>query len=157
MRGLILHANHFAAELVEASTRPPGIRPERNRADVEAMDRAVLALVCVQPTDTTREVERLTAEIVEAGHDFATRACMVAPFAHLCAVPAAPAHARRILSALVTALRSSFDRVETSAFGYHKKLSLDIKGHPGAFRYREFSPPTRAAATARGSRHAQPG
>ena len=63
---------------------------------------------------------------------------MIAPFAHLSNQTAEPKLAKRLYAELVEKFNETVFKVETSQFGYHKSLLLEIKGHPGSFRYREF-------------------
>jgi len=63
---------------------------------------------------------------------------MISPFVHLSSNIAKPDVAKKLYKQLTGKFIGSDFVVKTSHFGYHKSLLLEIKGHPGSFRYREF-------------------
>jgi len=63
---------------------------------------------------------------------------MISPFVHLSNKIARPEVAKQLYELLIDKFIDLDFVIKSSHFGYHKSLLLDIKGHPGSFRYREF-------------------
>lgn len=138
MRVLILHANKFKVGVVEESNRPYGIIPEKRNGNSEEMDECLVVFFCVENSDTEKQLKELHREIIKSAKEVDTKNLMIAPFVHLSKNIADPEKAKSFYEKLVKNLNNSDLLIKTSHFGFHKSLMLDIKGHPGSFRYREF-------------------
>lgn len=139
MRALILHTNQFSSTVVEKSTRPPGIVPEPMGESSRTLQQCVVVFFCVEKNDTLEFVHMLYQEVVAAAKDFKVHNILISPFAHLSKNIADTKLATKLYETFVSRFDLQKYTVQTSQFGYHKSLLLDIKGHPGAFRYREYS------------------
>lgn len=103
------------------------------------MPGGVVIFFCVEKMDTTRKLKKLYKDAVAFAKSVHTTNIMVSPFVHLSKKIAAPKKAKNLYEELSSWFqKDGVYKVFTSPFGYHKSLELDIKGHPGAFRYREF-------------------
>lgn len=138
MRSLILHANRFSTDVVAESNMPEGIVPETKKSDSEAMEECLVIFFCVEEGDGEKQINDLHGEILKAADEVKTRNLMVAPFVHLSNRIAKPDVAKSLSFFLMGKFSGTEFVVKSSHFGYHKTLVLDVKGHPGSFRYREF-------------------
>jgi threonyl-tRNA synthetase len=138
MRTLFLHANKFQTDIIEESNRPFGIVPEIKNGPSEIMEQCLVIFFCVEKDDTEKQVEDLYEEIVKTAEEIGTKNLMISPFVHLSQNTAEPETAKRLYNLLMEKGKATDFTVQSSHFGYHKSLLLDIKGYPGSFRYREF-------------------
>jgi len=139
MRALILHVNKFKTRLHSRSNKPDGILPEEKKSHSEEMKDGLVVFFCVEKGDSEKHVGQLYDEICKASDDVRTRNLTIAPFAHLSRNTAEPKTAKHIHDSLMKKVKKSSFIHTYSHFGYHKRLMLDVKGHPGSFRYREFN------------------
>ena len=138
MRSLILHADKFATKVVEKSKWPKGVCPEEKKSDSEEMAKCLVVFFCVEEGDGKKQVDAIYAEILKTADEVKTKNLMISPFVHLSSNIAKPDVAKKLYEQLAGKFIGSDFVVKTSHFGYHKSLLLEIKGHPGSFRYREF-------------------
>lgn len=138
MRSLILHADKFATKVIEESKWPKGINPEKRKSDSEEMKKCLVVFFCVEEGDGEKQVDAIYNEILKTADEVKTKNLMISPFVHLSSKIAKPGVAKTLYEQLMGKFIGSDFVVKSSQFGYHKSLLLDIKGHPGAFRYREF-------------------
>lgn len=138
MRSIILNTNKFAAEVVEKSKYPEGISPEKRNTQSEQMENCLVVLFCVENGDGEKQVNGIYQEILKTADEIKTKNLMIAPFVHLSNNIAKPDVAEQLYNHLKNKLTGSDFIVKSSHFGYHKTLLLDVKGHPGSIRYREF-------------------
>ncbi len=138
MRSLILHADKFATKVIEKSKWPKGVCPEEKKFDSEEMAKCLVVFFCVEESDGKEQVDAIYDEILKTADEVKTKNLMISPFVHLSNKIAKPAVAKQLYEQLMGKFIGSDFVVKSSHFGYHKSLLLDIKGHPGSFRYREF-------------------
>ena len=138
MRSLILHADKFATKVIEESNWPEGINPEKRKSDSEEMEKCLVVFFCVENEDSEKQIDAIYQEILKTANEVQTKNIMISPFVHLSKNIAIPDVAKRLYEELMDKFIDSDFVVKSSHFGYHKSLLLDIKGHPGSFRYREF-------------------
>jgi threonyl-tRNA synthetase len=138
MRALILHANEFGTKVIAKSNWPKGIEPEKRKSDSENMKECLVIFFCVEEGDNGKQIERLYQEIIKTADEIKTNNLMIAPFVHLSNNISKPEIAKELYEQLMKKFENTTFTVKSSHFGYHKSLLLDIKGHPGSFRYREF-------------------
>jgi threonyl-tRNA synthetase len=138
MRSLILHVDKFATKLIEESKWPKGIIPEVKKSNKEEMKKCLVVFFCVENGDTKKQVEEMYKEILKTAEEVNTKKLLISPFVHLSKNIAKPETAKNLYEFLMSKFIDSDFTVQSSHFGYHKSLLLDIKGHPGSFRYREF-------------------
>jgi len=138
MRSLILHADKFATKVVEESKWPKGVCPEERQSDSEEMKKCLVVFFCVEEGDGQKQVDEIYQEVIKTADEVKTKNLMISPFVHLSNRIAKPEVAKQLYENLTGKFIGSDFTVKSSYFGYHKSLLLDIKGHPGSFRYREF-------------------
>lgn len=138
MRSLILHADKFATKVIEESKWPKGIDPEKRKSDSEEMEKCLVVFFCVEEGDGEKQVDAIYNEILKTADEVKTKNLMISPFVHLSSKIAKPEVAKKLYKQLMSKFVGSEFVVQSSHFGYHKSLLLNIKGHPGSFRYREF-------------------
>lgn len=102
------------------------------------MEECLVVFFCVEEGDSEKQLNELYEEIVKASDEVKTDNLMIAPFVHLSSKIAKPEVSKELYEKLMGMFEGKDFAVKSSHFGYHKTLSLDIKGHPGSFRYREF-------------------
>jgi len=138
MRSLILHANKFATNLIEESNWPKGINSEEMKSEAEEMEKCLVVFFCVEEGDSDKQLDGIYQEILKTSQEVNTKNLLISPFVHLSNKIAKPDVAKGMYEKLMGKFIDTDYVVKSSHFGYHKSLLLDIKGHPGSFRYREF-------------------
>jgi len=138
MRALILHANKFATKVIAKSNWPKGIEPETQKSPSEEMEECLVVFFCVEKEDTQKQLDSLYKEILKTAEEVKTANLMISPFVHLSKNIASPKVAKGLYEKLMEKFKKTNFIIKSSHFGYHKSLLLDVKGHPGSFRYREF-------------------
>lgn len=138
MRGLLLHANRFQTEVIEESTMPQGIVPEEKKFAVEEMEKCLVCFFTVEKNDNHEQLDSFYQEIIKTSKEVGTKNLMISPFVHLSNDIASWEDSKAFYERLIDKFKDTDYIVQTSHFGYHKSLLLDIKGHPGSFRFREF-------------------
>lgn len=134
----MLHANKFATNIIEESSWPKGINPEEKKAEAESMEKCLVVFFCVEDGDSDKQLEGIFQEIIKTSKEVKTKNLLISPFVHLSNRIARPDVAKELYEKLTGKFIGTDYIVKSSHFGYHKSLLLDIKGHPGSFRYREF-------------------
>lgn len=138
MKALLLHANKFATKIVEESDRPNGIKPEVKKNPSEEMKECLVCFFTVENGDDDKKVESFYTEIIKTAQEVGTKNLMISPFVHLSNSISSPEVAKTVYEQLLNKFKNSDYCISSSHFGYHKSLQLDVKGHPGSFRFREF-------------------
>jgi len=138
MRALLLHSNKFQTKLIEGSNLPKGIKSEIKKSSLEEMEECLVCFFTVEKNDCDVQIEGLYSEIVKTAKEVGVKNLMIAPFVHLSNRIATPETSKETYEKLLKKFANSSFEIKSSHFGYHKSLLLDIKGHPGSFRYREF-------------------
>ncbi len=138
MRALLLHVNKFRADVTAPSNWPAGINPEKRQKAFEDMRDCIVAFFCVEKTDSQKQLTALYKEIIKTAKEVKTNKILISPFVHISRNIAEPAIAKKFYEQLMKKFEQTKYELKSSHFGYHKTLLLDVKGHPGSFRYREF-------------------
>ncbi|EKD43573.1 MAG: hypothetical protein ACD_72C00217G0002 [uncultured bacterium] len=139
MRALILHTNRFETKVIMGSNWPKGIISETvSSTEKIELENCLTIFFCVEESDTEKQLDELYTEIIKTSDEIQTNNLLISPFVHLSNNIAKPALAKSLYERLVKKIDNTKYNVKSSPFGYHKSLMLDIKGHPGSFRYREF-------------------
>lgn len=138
MKALIFHCKEYKTEIVELANRPIKIKPEQIKNKQQKCKDCIVALITVEKGD---QIEKFTSqmaeEIAKASNDVGNRNIAIVPFAHLSNNIAESADSLRALNMIENVLKNNFDVIR-SHFGSHKSLLLDVYGHPGNVRFREF-------------------
>ena len=138
MKSLIFHTNEFKTRLTRKSNRPKGIISDKKSADEEIFGNGVLVFLCVEKGDDEKKTDLLYDEIEKAAKEVKTKDILLSPFVHLSKNIADSETAKEFFKKLYEKVKDSGYTTNTAHFGYHKSVKLDIKGHPGSVRYREF-------------------
>ncbi len=138
MRALLLHCRDYGVKIVCISNRPADIAPEEIRHTEQNCKNCVVALVTVEKNDDAETacsgmVDEITKMCQEIGHSNVD----ILPFAHLSNNLAKSKEAIEMILLIKNKLAEKLV-VVTGHFGSHKELLLDVYGHPGNARYREF-------------------
>ena len=94
-----------------------------------SVDNAVAMLVSVEKGDTDETGKKAMSDTLAFMDKQKVKKLVLYPFAHLSNSLAAPKEAMEILQQMLKQVPSSVD-VKKAPFGWNKKLSLSIKGHP---------------------------
>ena len=138
MRSLLFHCKNYGVKIDRMSDRPEDIAPEKVSKNEQSCKDCVVALVTVEENDDAQKTssglsEEVAKMCLEVGH----KNVVILPFAHLSNKLAKSSDGIKIISMIVDNLKEDFDIIRAH-FGSHKELLLDIYGHPGNARYREF-------------------
>lgn len=119
------------------SNRPEDITPEEISEKEQYCKDCIVALITVEKGDSVKTSFNLSEEIAKMCQEVGHRMVVLLPFAHLSNNLANTNEVIKIISSTKENLSMNFD-VLKAHFGSHKQLLLDIYGHPGNARYREF-------------------
>jgi hypothetical protein len=137
MRLLTCHCRNYRSEVKNLSTTPKGIKPEFVSEKVIELSDAIVALITVELGDDVKSQAPLVAEeIRKMCRDTGHSNVVLFPFGHLSNKLAGTETATNFLSLLQKELKDM--NPKRAHFGSDKKLLLDIFGHKGNVRYREF-------------------
>ena len=156
MKALILHVNRGASKAESPSERIGDCKPETigqivadddtgedpPRLDQRLVVQETECLVIffqVEKDDTEKQAKLLCKDIPKIAVKVGTKRLVVECFAHLSHSRPDPAVAKRLVEQVLETCRS-FEgyEVKTSPFGWNKRLELDVKGHPDAFKHRSY-------------------
>lgn len=138
MRALLFHAKEYRMKVTGLATRPKDVRHELVSVPEQDCMNCIVALICVEAGDGGDMIpERLAAEIVKMTQETGHKSIVLAPFAHLSSNLASSEQALMMLDTIQSKLAGQ--QVIRSHFGSDKELLLDIFGHPGNARFREFN------------------
>ena len=138
MRALLFHCKEYGIKIGKMADRPKGIIPEQVQEKEQHCKDCVVALITVEKDDDSEKfASRLSEEISKMCEEVGHKNVVVFPFAHL---SNNLAEAKKGIET-ITRIKNSFEKEYTvmkAHFGSHKELLLNIYGHPGNARYREF-------------------
>lgn len=139
MKALIVHCKHYRTSFHSFATRPKNILPEPIKFSQQECCECVVALITVEVGDREKEhEEKMATEIEKTCEDVKKQQVVLIPFAHLSNNLAPSQEALEVLKNMEEILSKKFT-VTRAHFGSHKSLLLNIHGHPGNVRYREFN------------------
>ncbi len=103
-----------------------------------SIDNALVLMVSVEEGDTTATADKVLAETKSFLDKLQRKKLVIYPYAHLSNNLASPEEAQKIINYL---FRNAPEGIEAlkGPFGWNKKLSLDIKGHPLAEQSRSYT------------------
>lgn len=137
MKSLLLSCKNFKSEIKKLATRPVGVIPEPISQKSYKNAKSIVALITVEDKDDVEVTAKAIAEeIVIFSKDTRIKTIVLFPFGHL---------SNKLASSEKTV--AFFDLLEKELaemeiirihFGSHKSLLLDIHGHQGNVRFREF-------------------
>lgn len=138
MRALLFHCKQYGVKVGRMANRPEGITPEEVNESEQSCTNCVVALITVEKNDDTIKVSSgLSREISRMCNEVGRKDVAILPFAHLSNNLAKAEDGIEVISLIEEDLKKDFN-VLRAHFGSHKELLLNIHGHPGNARYREF-------------------
>lgn len=137
MRALLCHCRNYRSEVKKLSTTPSGIKPEEIKEKVLEAQDALVVLVTVESSDNVKNfIPKLADEVRKMSKDTGHANIVLFPFGHLSNKLADTETTIRAIDLLEENLKDF--NPKRAHFGSDKKLLLDIFGHKGNVRYREF-------------------
>jgi len=138
MRALLFHCKNYGVKIDRMSDRPKDITPEEVQEKEQNCKDCVVALVTVEKNDDIEKTSSgLSEEVAKMCQEVGHKNVVILPFAHLSNNLAKAKDGIKIVLLIEENLKNKFN-VMRAHFGSHKELLLDIYGHPGNARYREF-------------------
>lgn len=139
MKALLFSANQYKTKIISLSDRPAGLKPEPVTNSERECRNCVVAFITFESGDNILVTsELISAEIASMAKGTGVTCAVVVPFAHLSSKLTSREDAVEGLNLVENYLGGKVETVVREHFGSHKELLLDIKGHPGAVRFREF-------------------
>ncbi|MHB1830199.1 MAG: threonine--tRNA ligase [Candidatus Micrarchaeaceae archaeon] len=102
-----------------------------------SLDGTLVIFVSVEKGDTMQMAELAVKETEEFMRKLGRKALLIYPFAHLSNNLESPKEAMRILEHMYKHVSKDYD-VTKAPFGWTKKMSVDVKGHPLAEQSRSY-------------------
>lgn len=137
MKSLLLHCKNYRMSIGLLANRPSDIKPEPVTETEHKYSDCILALITVEQGDSIESTQGLVDEITKMADDVACKEIVILPFAHLSSKLADSGASIPVLENIKDELSKSFNVVRNH-FGSHKEYMIDVYGHPGNTRFREF-------------------
>ncbi|MFI5271332.1 MAG: threonyl-tRNA synthetase editing domain-containing protein [Candidatus Saccharimonadales bacterium] len=137
MKALFLHCKNYRIAVGKLANRPANIHPEPVTETTQEQDNCVVVLITVEKGDGVESTSGIISEITKMAHDVGHNNIVVFPFAHLSNNLAESEISISILENIKEKLSDEFN-VKRGHFGSHKEFMLDVFGHPGNARFREY-------------------
>jgi len=134
LRILQLDVDNITYEPVKPESE---VYDEAKREKVSVRDALVL-LISVEEGDDRELAVKAAVDAGKFMEQLGRNRVVVYPYAHLSTNLAKPSKAREILNDIAEELAKNYEMVK-APFGWNKKLSIDIKGHPLAEQSRTYS------------------
>ncbi len=141
---LQLDVDRIAYQLI----KPESSVYEQSEDKSVSIDDAVAMLISIESGDNDGIAAKAVDDTVDYMKKNKRQRLVVYPFAHLSNDLAKPDAAMRLIALMADKARASVE-VKKAPFGWNKKLSIDIKGHPLAEQARSYGDAAAAAATKR--------
>ena len=141
MRSILFHCKEYKTKITRLANRPEAITPEKmkhkDKNCIDCID-CIVVLVTIEKGDEPSDIiPKLIEEINIMSREIKRDKVVILPFAHLSNNLSSAKDGIDFVSKLETSLSKGF-MVIRDHFGSHKELLLDLYGHPGNARYREF-------------------
>lgn len=138
MRSLLFHCKDYGIKITKMANRPKNIINETVCEKEQKCNNCVVALITVEKNDNIKDsIPKLANEIIKMSEEINHKKDVLLPFAHLSNNLADARTSIQALSELEKTLKQKLSIIRAH-FGSHKELLLNIYGHPGNARYREF-------------------
>lgn len=139
MRTLFFHCKKFESSITGLSTRPSGIIHGEVSSKNQMLENCVLVFLTIEKQDNETMVTNLVREIVKFCHETAHNNVFLCPFAHLSNNLAESSLALSLINLALNNLKQENVNTVEGHFGSDKELLIQLYGHPGNARYREFN------------------
>jgi hypothetical protein len=137
MKSLLLHCKNYHIKIGLLANRPINVKPEVVTENTQSQTDCIVALVTVEKEDTVESTTPLAGEIKKFADEVGRKNIVILPFAHLSNNLASSEISIPILENIKTRLIGEFN-VKRGHFGSHKEYLLDVYGHAGNTRFREY-------------------
>ena len=140
MKALLFHASEYGVNFHSFANRPKDVfcEPIDGKKEQKCKN-CVVAFVTVEKGDVARKVsDGISKEIVKMCGEIKRKSAAIVPFAHLSNNLEEPKKSFDILERIEKKVGKKGIRTLRSHFGSNKSLHLDVYGHVGNARYREF-------------------
>jgi threonyl-tRNA synthetase len=134
MRVLQLDVDRIEFELME----PEASVYEKTQQKKVLIEDTLALFVSVEAGDTEAMASKAVVDAVEFCGKLKRQSILIYPFAHLSSDLEAPQRAMNLFNYMVKEAEKSGLGIEHAPFGWNKKLSLNIKGHPLAEMSRSY-------------------
>ncbi len=134
MKILQLDVDSISYELIKPEAK---LYEESDRKGATLKD-ALVIMVSVEEGDDKSVAEKAAADALEVAKKLGRKTILVYPFAHLSSSLADPKSALEAVDQLFKACQSPGIDVKRSPFGWNKRLTLSVKGHPLAEQGRSY-------------------
>ncbi len=135
MRVLLLHADHIEYEATKKALKSA----ETDVPLKGSNDNALVVFVSVEPGDE-EVIEDVADDIVSQLRRLKINKVVVYPFAHLSSNLEKPWKAMEVLKKLEEFLKEKGVEVQRAPFGWYKRFTISVKGHPLAELSRRYYP-----------------
>ncbi len=137
MKALFFHCKRYGVKVGKPSNRPKNIRPEKLKKKSQSCKDCIVVFLTVEKDDDPSSCsDALTLDLKKMVKEVGHKNIVLLPFAHLSSNLASSEKVIETLDLIETKLVDL--NISRSHFGSHKSLLLDVYGHPGNARFREF-------------------
>ncbi|MBO3763435.1 MAG: threonine--tRNA ligase [Candidatus Brockarchaeota archaeon] len=133
MRLLQLHADSFEYEPIKKETENAEELVDKSPKSFKDI---VVLLVSVEKDDSQSSIRSVVESIKKSLDDLKVSRVLIYPYSHLSNELASPSQAKIILETLSEELKNSGVDVTLAPFGWTKKFTIAIKGHPLAEQFK---------------------
>lgn len=138
MRALLFHCKEYETKIGRLATRPAHLVPEKIKERKQRCEDCIVAFITVEKDGNVQAASlALANEIAKMSEQAGYKKIVLVPFVHLSNNIAGTKESFQALNWVEQQLQERF-RVMRAHFGSHKSLLLNVYGHPGNVRYREF-------------------
>ena len=143
MRALFLHVNSWSSRVESPSERIGECAPEELRsADGEdaTAEECLAVLFHIEKGDNGDQALKVCRDATRIASKLGIKRVLFSGFRHLSSSNADPNQAKSVAQLMrdTTAMWNAEWEVKWSHFGHNKTMTLDVKGHPDAFNFREY-------------------
>ena len=137
MRALLFNAKEYGVKFVSLANKPEGIIPEEIKGKEEQeCENCVVAFITIEQGDDEEKAKGMAKEIKKMCNEVKRDNAVIVPFAHLSNNLGDPKISLQLFKIIEKELKGI--KFISTHFGSNKSLHLDIYGHQGNARYREF-------------------
>jgi threonyl-tRNA synthetase len=136
MKALFFHCKRYGVRVGKLSNRPKNILPEVIKHKNQKCKDCVVVFLTVEKDDNPKTCSALVLDLKKMLKEIGQKNIVLLPFAHLSSNLADSETVIRTLDIIEEKLRPL--KISRGHFGSHKSLLLEVYGHPGNARFREF-------------------
>ncbi|MFA5992663.1 MAG: threonyl-tRNA synthetase editing domain-containing protein [Candidatus Pacearchaeota archaeon] len=141
MKALLFNAREYGVKFDSFANRPKEIfHEEINGKEEQNWSDCVVAFITIEKDDNKERVSTgISKAITKMCKEVNRERVAIVPFAHLSNNLGEPSKSFEIFEEIENKLKSLNLEIIRSHFGSNKSLHLDVYGHAGNARYREFN------------------